>query len=549
MKAAWFWSGVGALLCAMGAVEFFTARNESQTWDESNQLLSGYVYLITGRFTVALEQPPLAKLLWAVPVALLRPDPPPAVIRAEDPWPAGLRFLYHNRVPADAMLMAGRSCAIAISVVLGVAVAFFAKRYFGAVVALAAVFLYAADPNFLAHGRYMKNDVAAALTIFGAVMIWGDYLARPARSRLWISGAALGLALATKDSALVLLPVMLILYAIREWQQRRPLAIALCVRRFAIAGLAAFLVIFIVYGFELRPVGQSGVFRRFFPAAGALAQVPVPALGYFTGLGTIWLKQTVGGLESGYVLGEPALFGRWYTSPVALAVKTPLADLILFALAAALAAMRLRSANLRGLNFRWYLFLVPPAIYAAVSLFTSFNAGIRHLLPLYPFLFVAAIAIVLRPPVRRWRAASVLAVSALLLIETAGIYPHYLAFFNALAGGPVGGRRVLVDSNLDWGQDVKNLKAWLREHAIDEVAISYYGMADLAYYGIHAIDLPQVPDVSSAQKLDCVAAISATNLALHRRRYAGLEALQPSARIGYSIYVYDLRKHGARGGQ
>ena len=73
-------------------------------------------------------------------------------------------------------------------------------------------------------------------------------------------------------------------------------------------------------------------------------------------------------------------------------------------------------------------------------------------------------------------------------------------------------------------------------------------MADLAYYGIRSMDLPDVPDLRAAQKLDCVAAISRTNLALKRRRYAGLVALQPVARIGYSIYVYDLRKHRLRSG-
>jgi hypothetical protein len=230
---------VTAVLCVTAVVEFVTVSGESQTYDEANQLLSGYVYLTTGRFTVALEQPPLAKLLWAVPVAFLNPSPPPPVAPDDDPWPVGRWFLYHNRVPADEMLMAGRSCAIGLSLLLGLAIAFWTKRYFGAIAAVTTVFIYAADPNFLANGRYMKNDVAAALTIFVAVMVWGSYLSHQRSALLWISGVALGIALATKSSALVLLPVMLILYGIREWQERRPFSILVCVRRFATVGLAA----------------------------------------------------------------------------------------------------------------------------------------------------------------------------------------------------------------------------------------------------------------------------------------------------------------------
>jgi hypothetical protein len=532
----------------MAAVQAITSRSESQVYDESNQLLSGYSYLTTGHFRVALEQPPLVKLLCAIPVAFLRPDPPPSRIALDNPWPAGREFLYHNRIPADSMLMAGRYCAIAISVLLGVAIAFWARRQFGARVALLAVFLYALDPNFLANGRYIKNDVAAALAIFTAAMTWGAYLARPSRKLLLLSGAALGLALTTKFSALILPPVMLILYAIRRWQERRGFGIAGCARSFGAAALIAFLVIFAVYGFEVGSLGESGIFRRLWPTASWALRAPIPALGYLRGLADIGLKQTETGLSSAYLLGRHSRFGWWYMSPVAFAVKTPLADLALFALAAALASWRLRRVCLRDAGFQWFQLVVPPAAYFTVSLLSRFNAGLRHLLPVYPFLFVFVAAVLLAKPVSRWRWTAALGGAALLIVESAGIYPHYLAFFNALAGGPIGGQRFLVDSNLDWGQDVKNLKAYLDARRIQEVSIGYFGMAELEYYGIRYRELPEVPDVRAAQNLDCVAAISVTRLALERSRYMGLAALRPDARIGYSINVYDLRKRRPAGG-
>ena len=491
---------------------------------------------------MALEQPPLLKLLWAVPVAILRPDPPPTNIPLADPWPAGRTFLYHNRIPADSMLMAGRSVAIAISALLGVAVAFWARRHFGSGVALAAVFFYTFDPNFLANGRYMKNDVGAALLMFATTMTWGAYLMRPCRRLLWLSGIALGLALTTKYSALILPPVMAILYAIRRWQERRGLGFAGCVRSLGAASLIAFLVIFVAYGFEVQPLGESGVFQRLVPGASLAARIPVPALGFFRGFGTVGLKQTETGLATAYLLGEHSQFGWWYMSPVAFAVKTPIAELVAFALAVGIAVRRLGRVRLRDVEFRWFLLTIPPAACFAASLLIHFNAGLRHLLPIYPFLFAFAAAALLARPVSKWRRTAAFGCAALLVFESAGICPHYLAFFNAWAGGPTGGRRILVDSNLDWGQDLKNLKTYLDARRIPEVRLSYFGNAEPEYYGIRGAALPAVPDVQAAQELNSVAAISVTNLAIGGSRYAGLDALRPDARIGYSIYVYDLRQ-------
>src|SRR6185437_3053087 len=179
-KAAWFHWWVAALLAAMAALQFTSVRMENQTADEGRQLISGYTYLLSGRFTVAIEHPPLLKLLWAVPAWFLHPDPP----HGGDTSHASEDFLYRNHMPADQLLLAGRSSAIAISVLLGLAIAFLTRRSFGDRVALFALFLYAADPNFLANGRYIKNDVGAALAIFAGVMTWGSYLTRPTRSRL-----------------------------------------------------------------------------------------------------------------------------------------------------------------------------------------------------------------------------------------------------------------------------------------------------------------------------------------------------------------------------
>ncbi len=523
-----FWCVVGVLLVLMASVQFATVRRESQTYDESRQLLSGYTYLISGHFTVAREHPPLLKLLWAIPVWFLHPSPP----HDGDPYSASADFLYQNRVPADTILMAGRCSAIAISALLGWTMAFWAKRHFGAPAALLAVFIYVLDPNFLAHGRYIKNDVGAALTIFAATMGWGAYLEQPTRKRLWLAGLLVGLALTTKSSALILWPVMLLLYVIKRWQQRRRVVDLKCVANLIAVAMIAFLVIFLVYGFEISRSSSAAWYGR----------IPIPAAGYFRGLQEIFRRQTNADPAISYLLGNPSPDNWWCLSLVALAVKTPLAELAFCGLALIVGARRLRTIRLRDLGFRWYLLVLPALCYFAASLVSRTNQGERHLLPILPFLFVCVVAILMTKPIAKWMRAAVAAGALALVMETASIHPHYLAFFNAFSGGPAHGWEYLVDSNLDWGQDLKNLKQYLDVHSISQVCVLYFGRADLDYYRVPNRNLPALPTEEAAQALDCVAAISVTDLALYHDQFAGLDDLQPDARIGYSIYVYDLRK-------
>jgi hypothetical protein len=137
----------------------------------------------------------------------------------------------------------------------------------------------------------------------------------------------------------------------------------------------------------------------------------------------------------------------------------------------------------------------------------------------------------------------------LLVIESLTIYPHYLAFFNFASGGPGNGPHYLVDSNIDWGQDVIKLRDWLRERGIPKVAICYFGRADLTTYGLPFDWLPRTSDLAEWEKLDGYAAASVTALQgvyVPPDELGYLRARTPVAKIGYSIYVYDLRKSAVR---
>jgi hypothetical protein len=244
-----------------------------------------------------------------------------------------------------------------------------------------------------------------------------------------------------------------------------------------------------------------------------------------------------GGHEA-YLLGMHSQQGWWYYFPLAFFFKTPVATLLAIALAIGL-SLRTRR---RRFPFPIWCMAVPLLIYLPLCLLTHINTGLRHLLPAYPFLFVLISAALLR---LEWRLRNpALGLLALLLVaESLSIHPHYTAFFNRLVGGPSSGPRYLADSNLDWGQDLKKLKSYLDQHAIPKVCLAYFGTADWGYYGI--VSEPLLDPQRAAP--DCVLAVSATSLVdlyVPKGTFAWLRQQRPTARVGYSIYVYDLRPRG-----
>jgi hypothetical protein len=248
-----------------------------------------------------------------------------------------------------------------------------------------------------------------------------------------------------------------------------------------------------------------------------------------------------------FLLGTLSKDGWWYYFPVTFALKTPLPLLLLLA-AAVLLALRDREDPRREV-FLW----LPPLLYLALVMTRSLNIGHRHLLPLYPYLFILggrAAASGLGHASRAVRVAA----AVLLLWYAAGTlrhHPHHLAFFNEAAGGPANGYRSLVDSNLDWGQDLPSLKRWVDANGVTNLKLAYFGSADPDYYGIHAERLPghlRPPHLAPRIHAGDVVAISATHL---QGLYLGEKARElmqrfrgetPIGRAGHSILIYRARE-------
>ncbi len=553
------------------ALALTSMRGKASTFDECAHLPAAYSHLVLRDFRLTPDHPPLAKLVAAAPLVLLdvrmRPDDEAWRLRRQ--WEFGKRFLYRWN-DADRLFLWARSAVALLACALAAAVFGWARRHWGLPAASLALLLCVLSPDVLAHGQIVSTDLGAALFVFLAVAAAERATERATWGRVLAAGAAFGAALATKYSALVLLPVLgLLAVATPFWSEpmrmelarlrvgtpeagdrgRRALDVLVVV---GVMILVAWLVIWAAYLFQPRfsadpEVNASFEWDRVRPdnpffaepvlLARRLSLLPDPYLfGFFR-----FVKHSEA--RPSFLMGERSEVGHWYYFPATFALKTPVGLVVLLAIA--LATRRRHATTLRVEFFLW----LPVAVYLGLTLTRGLNIGHRHLLPVYPFLFVAAGRCATL--VRGWRPlpAAVLAAAAWYAISVLRVHPHYLAYFNEPAGGPANGYRLLADSNLDWGQDLKGLGAWLRDHGIPRAKLSYFGTADPEYHRVPVDLLPgyMLPrprqEIRSVEPGDVVA-VSATNLAEIyvepdvRPLMELLRQRQPIGQVGYSILVY-----------
>jgi hypothetical protein len=551
-----FWGVVAAIILVSGTIEALSALGETQSWDEGIHLSAGYAYLTRSDFRWNQEHPPLAKLLSALPLLLFHPKLP---LNAEcwrklDETQMGIDFLYHNHTSADSLLFAGRAMTMLLSLIFLAATAWLIRRRFGPAAAILTVSLCAFDPNLIAHARYVTTDFPVTVFYFAAALLWMEYLLSARLRDLVLAALAFALALVTKFSALLLLPAMAILYGIRWWQRpsdfpgRRAAAAGA-----ALAGITLVTAAVVYWPETLRcwrtavpplaaTVNRGNLIGEALYRAGRWFHLPAHA--FLVGLGKV-AQHNQGGHAS-YLLGMRSETGWWYYFPIVFAVKSTVAVLAatLVLLAAGLTALRQR---VREVPFVWLGLLIPPTVYFLFSMTSAINIGMRHILPVYPFLYLATAILLTQADRARWAAYAAISLAALQIAECASIFPDYLAFFNAISGGPGNGPHYLVDSNIDWGQDVKKLRQWLRKHGTDTARVWYFGNAQMDYYGIRADAFPDPLDEKGWNAIDGYAVSSVTVLEgvyVPLNQVAPLRFREPIAKVGWSLYVYDFRKRG-----
>jgi hypothetical protein len=568
----------GVRLVAAGALLLYVALavsgmgSQSASFDEPIHLPPGYAALTLNDHRMNPDHPPLVRLIAALPLLFLDVtlDQDDHAWRTSRPWEFGKRFLYRWN-DADALLFWGRLPIVALGVALGAAVFAWTRRHWGLPAALTALLLYATSPDMLAHGRIVTNDLGITLFLFLAILAFERVCERVTPARVVGAGVALGAALAAKFSAAALLP-MLAALAVAITLGREPLRLELGTPRdlhargtklgvlalvIGAMGALAVVVIWASYGFRselaIDPAANAAFDWSVLDAAHPVPREALLLARRLHLLPEAWVwgfLHFVVHAESrpAFLLGAYSETGWWYYFPVTFAVKTPGGLLVL--LAVSILTLRRTRASWRSEAFLW----IPVLVYLGLTMTRSINIGHRHLLPIEPFVFAAAgrVARLALPSGRPPRAAWAAAVALLLgwqAVSTLRVHPYYLAYFNELAGGPRNGYRLLVDSNLDWGQDLPGLKAWMERNAVPRVTLCYFGTADPAHHGIRASRLPgyQPPPPSTltrAVKPGDVVAVSATHLqgvyldpALLPLMEA-LKARRPLATIGYSILVY-----------
>ena len=566
------WIRTTLALCVFAAVFIALTvgsyTRESATVDEPQHLTAGYTALRLRDYRIDPEHPPFLRL-WAALPLLAMPD-----VQLDTntfSWDAGWdwdfshQFLY-QRNNADHLLYRARFMTVVLGIVLGVLVFFWAQEIFGFWTAAAVLALYSLEPNILAHSSLVTTDLGVTCFIFGAIyFLWR-------LTRMFSIGNAaawpcfLHSRKISKFSALTLGPIVLavlLAYAFwgGAWQYqfgsrgefgslgRKMLVIGGIILTLAVSSYAA---VWAVYSFHYGPTVPNGDLALLQDHPEDLRSVPVisSVANWFdkyrllpdTYTRGLILGQVKAQHRSAYFVGEIRRTGWWYYFPAAFLVKTPLTILLLFFCGVILLAKTPTRWKREGT----FLFL-PLAIFLGIAMTMHLNIGLRHILPIYPFALLIS-GVTLDEMRNRWSTLVLLAPVAVAAVELAVVYPHCLAFFNQLVGGPKNGDLVLLDSNLDWGQDLKSLKVWMDAHQVERINLGYFGSADPAYYGIRSTSLIGSPKFLEAQvtqpRLPGYVAVSVQNLhgltqyQSKRNFYAPLLEREPMANIGYSIHVY-----------
>lgn len=549
---------LGGLALVLGVQLVAAVRQWSITSDEINHLHAGYRYLTCGDFGWNPEHPPLLKLVAALPLLAMQVnDPAPGACgmansKAID-FHVGHDFTFAN---PERMLMAGRAAASLFVFALLALVWFGARKMFGVEAALIAASLLVFDPSMLAHGALVTTDMAATFGFLAAVLALYFYLESRVGFYLIITGVATGIALAVKHSSVLLAPALLALAIldpvfVSSSEKSRARRILENLAAVVIVGLIAVAVLWMTYGvrYAARPNGAGTWANESVADSNSMLATRItPALERAHLLPEAYLKGFQDILVDPEVIPRPAFLlgrvyrgGRWFYFPVAALIKFS-AVVLIFALAACF-SWRFWKKNRRELLF----LIVPPAIFLAASCASDINMGIRHILPVLPFLilFGASGTWVLLSRYKNGLAVCAVAVF-LHAASSLHAFPNYIAYSNEFWGGPSNTYRYLADSNVDWGQSMKEAKAYL-DRAQPKSCWMIHAYNDMdSDYGIPCGETSEFKVDEPPQHFSGTVIVTASALAgiLNytggARTAAMFRNLQPKAKLGGSaLFVYE----------
>jgi hypothetical protein len=496
-------AAVALLLALHFAMAVGSKLHESTTSDEIAHLTGGFTYWKFGDYRLQPENGNLPQRWVALPAAIggaRFPDLDQEFWKKSDVWVMGHEFFYETGEDHFPKLMWARAMTGLFSIAVGALVFCWSRRLFGTAGGFVSLAFFVFSPTFLAHGGYATSDVCIALFMLASMGAWWRHLEKPGAGPFLLSAVVFGLACVAKFSAVFLIPMMALCAA--AFALANPGQLWRIARSAAGHAAAAYVVIWAFYGFRYSAfspdVPHADQFIQSWPDmyahTGRVGQVihflaKIKALPEAFLYGAAYVAETTK-TRGAFLNGQYSLVG-WRTYFLwAFAFKTTLPFIAASAIGAWVAVRsRIKTAAAPGGRLSGLLPLAPLAalflVYWIVSIQSHLNIGHRHLMPIYPVLFILAGA--MGPWLARplgWRALLAAGLIAWHVGESARVAPHYLAYFNELAGGPSGGSNHLVDSSLDWGQDLPGLKGWLdaNRHPGEDVYLAYFGTGEPRYY-------------------------------------------------------------------
>lgn len=484
-----------------------SAKADSLTTDEGIHLFAGYTYLTKNDFRLDPEHPPLLKEISALPLLFYKDLKVPidglwdkAGNFYYDSWQEARllsnNFLFDQGNDTAKIIFWGRFPFIILTLILGLITYLWAQNLYGQKAGIFGAFLILLMPNILAHGRLINTDLGLTFFLFITIYFWTNFLKKPKFLNGFLSGIFLGLTFASKFTSVIVIPIIIILALVKIiFLKNEPKAVIKIIGGFFPILAIAFLILWATYGFSTKvsPISIDSLSANinlwtgfhlpdsFDKISNQLRPVMFPA-DYYKGFFLVGRHAFTG--HGAYLLGKTSNTGWWYYFPVAIFYKTPVAFFIFLILAFVIFYKKVKPK----ISFDEIVLLSTPIIYLLFSMFSKADLGVRHVLPIFPFLIVFASRSI---NLFNFNKIGHLIIFGLLILwylfSNVLIYPNYLAYFNEFAGGSKNGYKILGDSNLDWGQDAYRIKKYLLDNKISDGYILYPWNGDeaLKYYGIN----------------------------------------------------------------
>lgn len=559
---------LGGLLCLMTALVLWPMWDETATVDETTFMGGGYAYLRVGTCKMAEENPLLVQVLMALPMLAFDvhlSDEARAIMeqRAFSPvgWPwsgpprplhelfTSLPNFYHYGLAeaqhfgrivvydphneAEAMLFGARMVMWLFTLGTTLLVGWWTReRTRDNWAGVAAAALWGLNPVALAYGHLAITEPGIALMYPLAIWWYGKVLEQPSTTRVLLLGVLCALAMQMKFLALILGPTFLVML-VWTWWTNRPTVPWGRLSRWGLVFIgAAWGATLLIYFPNIAPPPPIDAAQAEALRVPAWFQSFRPLLmpGEFFKAVTLKLLHSRAGQDA-FLCGEWRKMGWWYYYPLAMWFKTPLPLLIATGIAAGLLVRDGRRAMRDGSRL---LPWIGAAMFVLLSLNSTINIGVRHMLPVYPLLAVGTAVELWRAG--RWGQRLAVVVLAWIGLVAFWVWPHFIPYTNELGGGTAHGYRVLIDSNYDWGQDGKRLKRWMAANGIRHIYLDFFGTQTAIEW--HRIPNTRVDAHSARQIRHGWLVVSVSQLMRPEWSWLRQARPLPDARIAYSLFAY-----------